>query len=135
MPRKEGGDERAAPCGAGQLAQDQEKQDDVGGVEEEIGQVMPARVEAIQRVIHRMRDPGQRMPIARVTGFEGPGQCGAGEAVLDGGIVNDVIRVIVVGEIEMGRRPIQRQSDHGKQQADQHGALFFRHGRILKEKC
>ena len=131
MPRKQGRHERAAPLGASQLAQDKEKQDNVGGVEKQISQMMPTRLGAVEAVIDHVRNPGDRMPIARMIGLEGPGQTVAGDAMLDGGIINNVIRIVVIDEVEMGRRPVQRQGDEGKQKTDQHGASFIRHGRIL----
>jgi hypothetical protein len=46
VPGKERGGERAAPQGAGHLFQSQKQEGGISGVEEQAGQVVPARFEA-----------------------------------------------------------------------------------------
>ncbi len=68
--------------------------------------MMPAWLKTVEGEIHGMREPGEWMPVAGVARSECPGHAGNGHALLDVGIVNDIIRVIIINEIKMPRRPI-----------------------------
>jgi hypothetical protein len=118
MEGEERGDERSAPDCAGHSPQQAEEQERVGDVKEEIGEVMAGGIETIELAIQEVREPGERMPVARVAGGEGPENVFAGQPGVDLGIIRDVLGVIVVVEFETGDWPIQGEGDQGEKHAD-----------------
>ena len=80
--------------------------------------MMAGGIEAVELAIELVREPGDRMPVARVAGGEGPANILAGQPGMDPGIVRDVLGVIVVVEFETGDRPIQDEGDEGEKRAD-----------------
>ena len=60
--------------------------------------MMPAGVEAEHLAVGHVREPGERMPVARVKGRERPLDPGPRQAVLNERIFGDVIVVIVKRE-------------------------------------
>jgi len=116
------GDQGRAPDRAGQPSQQAEQQEGVGNMEQEIGDVMAAGVEAIKLAIQHVREPGERMPVAGVTGGERPGDGVRMEPVLDGGVQGDVFGVIVIIELEAVSGPVKAEGDERQGEADENVA-------------
>ena len=84
MDGKEGRHEGAGPEIAGHLPQDQEQQDGAGGVQQDIGQVVPAGViQAVELAIQHVGEPGQRVPVAGMKVRKGPGDPLGSETACD----------------------------------------------------
>ena len=79
--------------------QSKKKKDNSDDVEEYIGKVMPACLQAVKLAVEHVRDRGQRMPIFGVNVGECPDNIGKAEATGYPGILIHVTRVIVVNEI------------------------------------
>ena len=133
VPGEEGGDHGAAPLRAGQLPKDEKEQDGIGGVNKEIGAVMGAGIETVEGAVCGVGKPGEGMPVAGVAGGEGPGNGVARDAMLDGKVQQDVIGIVVVDEVEMGRGPVNGEGDEGKEQTEECCALFFGHDGKVKD--
>ncbi len=75
-----------------------EQQDDIQRVQEQVHVVMPRRIELKKLNIRGVRQPGQRMPVGSGEGGEGPPHRAPMQTGLHMEIVEDVVRVIVVGK-------------------------------------
>jgi hypothetical protein len=64
--------------------------DRVEEVEKEADQVVRAGVQAEQRHVRHVREPGQRVPVRGVERREGPGRTGQRQAALDRRVLRDV---------------------------------------------
>src|SRR5260370_28705865 len=64
--------ERAAPNRTSHLSQDEEKQNDGGGVENDVGKMKRARIEAVELEIEHERDVLERKPVRGRPMGEGP---------------------------------------------------------------
>ena len=64
MDGEHGRHEGAGPETAGHPPQDQEQQDRRGGVQQDVGQVVSAGVQAVELAVQHVGEPGQRMPVA-----------------------------------------------------------------------
>ena len=111
MPGEEGGDKRAAPAGAGHVEQDEKEQRGICGMEEEAGEVVSAGGGAVELPIEGMGEPGEGVPIAGVERAERPDHEWKGEPLVDGGVVEDVLRVIEVDEGRAGDGPEEQHRD------------------------
>ena len=78
MPGKQRGDKRGRPQRARQAPEQRQQQNHVGGVKQDVDDVMCAGVETEQFAIQHVRQPGQRMPIAGVAAAERPPQSWTG---------------------------------------------------------
>ena len=74
---------------------------------------------AEELAIQHMRKPGDGMPITRVTGCECPLNILPIQTALNVRIGGDVIRIVVIDEIVLQRRRVDRESHKGKQKAEQ----------------
>ena len=99
MKREKRGRERARPARPGHPLQDPEEQDAVCGVQEQARQMMEARVQAEELAIEHVREPGQRVPVGRVAGREGPPHPLETEPRSDVEIFDDVLRIVVEDEL------------------------------------
>ena len=99
----------------------QEKQEAVGGVQEEAGQMMPAGVEAEELAIEHVAEDGEGMPVAGDLGVQGVAKAGRGHAGLHDGIGGDEVGVVVIDEFVAGHGPIDGEGDRGQKQANPQG--------------
>ena len=88
MPGKERGDARTPPDRAGHSAQNQKEQERIANVQQDIRQVMPGGLQAVDLAIQHVRKPGQWVPVARMVAKR-PNQAVAGQAPLHLRILND----------------------------------------------
>jgi hypothetical protein len=72
---------------------------------------------AEELAIERVREPSDGMPVAGVTGCEGPANILPIEAGLDVWVGRDVIRIVVVDEIVVERGQVNGESQDGKEKA------------------
>ena len=119
----------AGPERPGHPPQGQKQEDRRGGVQEHVGQMMAAGLQAIKLAVQHVREPGQRMPVAGVVRGERPGDSLAGQAPADVPVLVDVIVVVEVDEVVAGR--LAEDGDHRQQQqaADGQQARGMRHAR------
>src|SRR5580658_5875035 len=94
MPGEQGGHHRAAPENAGQPFEHQEEQGRIGGVQEYIDDVRRTWTQPEELTVKRMRQPGQRVPVAGVTDLKTPAQTQPTEAVFEVVIVDHIKAVV-----------------------------------------
>ena len=88
--------------------------------------LMGARVvEAVELDIEHVGHPGEGMPVAAVTGGQGPDDAGGGEAAEDVGIAGDVGGVVKVDEVVAGEGKVEREGDEGKDEGDEPGVTLL----------
>ena len=63
MNRKNNGHESAAPERARHLAKDSEEENRGGAVKQHVGQMMPARIQAIKLAVQHVGKPCDRVPV------------------------------------------------------------------------
>ena len=97
------GHEGAHPQLPRQLPQDQQQQACRGGVQGDVGEMMPAGPQLIDLAVEHVRDPGQRMPVRAVEMREGPAHARPGKPCANRGIVVDVHIVINIHPVEGDR--------------------------------
>ena len=73
---------------------DEKEQERTGKVEQEIGEMMPSRLQPKELHIYHVGDPGQGMPVCGMAGGECPCDPLHGKAVLNVPVVGDVLRII-----------------------------------------
>src|SRR4051812_14706456 len=89
-----------APAGrAGKSHESMEEQQHRAGVQENVRKMMPARRETKELAIEHVRERRERMPVLRVNVRECPAQRVRTQATGDGGILINVILVVVIDEI------------------------------------
>jgi len=123
MPGEQGGDQGAAPEGAGHAPEHQEKQQRVGRVQEQAGHMVPPGVELEQLAIQHVAEQGQRMPVAGHLRAPGVVQSGLGHSRLHDGIGRDKVRVVVTDKIIAGDGLIDRQGERGQHKANPQGLM------------
>lgn len=69
--------------------------------------------------IEHVREPRHRMPVRSVAQMKRPPNIFPRQPAADVGVVDDVIRIVDVGEFEVSRLPIDRERDRGQCQANQ----------------
>jgi hypothetical protein len=118
MERKQGGDEKVAPEGgvrfrakAHQGLQEEEQEDGVGAVEGDVDHMRATGVQAEDLAVQHMGKPGERMPIIGLAVNEGPFHAGPSQALEDGGVVVDVVVVVIGDELVIMGGPIDGQRD------------------------
>jgi hypothetical protein len=119
MQGKKRGHPRAGPPRAGEVVQQQEKQNGIGQVQQQTGQVMAQRLHAVKLPIQRVREPGDGMPVGGAGGGKGPLDALPIQAVLNSFVGRDVIRVVKQNEIAVERRPKHGQHRRAQQQANE----------------
>src|SRR5208283_699723 len=100
MPGEERCHESAAPERAGHPQKQPEEQYGICGVKNHVGEVLRAGIEAEERAIQRVREPRERMPLARVAGGKSPGESVPAQGVLDIWIAGNVDAVVGGNESE-----------------------------------
>ncbi len=79
--------------------QEEKEENGVGGVEEEIGEVMAGGTESVALAVEHVGEPGEGMIVAGVTSLKSPDDGRPGKAGLDVGIFGDVKLVVVGNEV------------------------------------
>ena len=133
VPGEQRGDEHARPQFTREPEQQEEKQNHIRRVKQHVDEMVRAGVEAEEFAVRHVREPGERMPVARVTGGERPFDSRPRQSFLHDGIFRDVILIVVIHKTVARRRQISQQRDECEQQANEtrtgHGFLlrdFFR---------
>ena len=119
---------RAAPQAASHLPQHQEQQHRVGGVPENIDQVMPARAHSEELAIQHVGKRGERNPIVGLRVREGPADSLDGQTFAHYRILVNILLVIVIDERELRRLPEDDQNGQHEENADARhppGGRFF----------
>ena len=98
MKRKQQGHEQAWSDATRCPHQQQKKQDHIGCVNQQAGEVMSRRVLMEQLPVERVRKPGERVPVRLLGRGEGPRDRVQAEAVVDVGILGDIAVIVVIDE-------------------------------------
>jgi hypothetical protein len=75
---------------------------------------MPSRVRAEQLAVQHVRQPRQRVPLARPMDAERPHDAVSGEPAAHVGVQVDEVRIVVEDEVERGRWQVQREGRQEK---------------------
>ncbi len=108
--------QRAGPETAGHLPEDQEQHDGRGGVQQDIGPMVPAGAEPIELAVQLMRETGERMPVRTMAVGKDPGDAGDRQPVRHVGILINVFVIIIVDEL-VADRLAEDQSHRQQKQA------------------
>jgi hypothetical protein len=98
MQREHRSDKCGGPQCTGHSSQQQEHQHRVGRVKEQVREMVAHRFKPENLEVEHVRNPGERMPVARMPGGECPFQGFEIDAVLD---------VLVLGDVTARARPKQ----------------------------
>jgi hypothetical protein len=90
----------------------------VGGVEEDIGEMVANGIFAIKLPVDHVGDPGERVPVGGVEGVEGPTDALRVYTLMDRGVIDDIDVVVVDEEIVRAHSAIGKDGDRGKDEAD-----------------
>ena len=101
MQGEDGGDKGAPPKSAGHLPEEGKEQRGVGDMQDETRQMHLARAATEELVVEHVGNPGQGMPVASVTGGEGPAERGQSEATLNVQIPGHVFHIIIADQLGM----------------------------------
>jgi len=93
--------------------------------------MMSSRIQAKQLTIKRVRDPGKRMPVARVGGEKCPFDPSGSETCFYYWIINDVLRIIIIDELKTCYLPEDANGNRRQQETDKLSAANLRHEQIL----
>ena len=106
-------------------------------MKQQAGEMMAGRIEAIDRAIRHVRDPGQRMPIAGVAALQCPEHAGPREAAINMGVVENVFSIINVDELIGENGPIAEQCQGNKEQPKpkKDTGVFGIQGALAEEVC
>ena len=118
MGRSQVRDQGAAPNRAGHFLEEEQEQHSVGGVKQDVDEMMPARLHAEPFDIEHVGNPGQRNPIARCAGLESPGHTLEIEAGLDMRIFRDVNLIIESEKIVVEHGRENRKGDRSQGHAN-----------------
>src|SRR5438046_3004829 len=114
MDSEECGDKRARPEGTRRAPQKNEKQDRIGGVQQDIDEDVPAGVETEELDVDHMRDPGERMPVRRVHRGGGPGDVRDRQSAVDVIVLDHVVGIIEADEWVMEALRVDDHYDEGE---------------------
>ena len=124
MPGEDRGDECTAPEAARHGPEEQEKQSAVSAMKGHIYKMVWTGIYAKKLAIEHMGDPGHGMPICGMRVDETPHQAVGSNPALDGGILGNVLRIIVQDEVVMPHRPINGQRYEDENQAQKPGTVI-----------
>ena len=85
--------------------------------------MVSGRIQTKERNVGRVRNPGQRVPVAFVKCGRGPANGLPGQARLDVGIFRDVPRIVVVYKAIVNSGKIHSQSGNDQQKRKRHFTL------------
>src|SRR3954451_16124734 len=103
MDGEECRDESASPQRSGQFPQSEKQNDCRQAVQQNIREMMPARVESVDLAVGHVRNRGQRMPVIRMHMSEGPENSVEAQTIYDDRIIVDVIVVVIIQELMPNR--------------------------------
>jgi hypothetical protein len=83
----------------------EKEQDGIGKMEQEIGEMVPSRLQPKELHIHHVGNPGQGMPVCGMSGGECPLDALYGEAVLNVPVFCNVPGIIETDEIAVRDLP------------------------------
>ena len=118
MQGEQRGHDGAAPSGTREGLQGQEQHDRAGGVEQKVAEVESAGRAAMDRGVHQVGEPDQRLPESGLEGGEGPLDAVWAEPPQHPRVAGDVTVVVVVEEFKVPDRPVHRQHHGGQDKSD-----------------
>ena len=118
MDGEQRGHEGAGPKLAGHLPPDQKQCDRRGGVQQQIGQMVPPGVQPEHLAIEHVRNHRQRIPLAHRAAGQRPLQSVGRQAVIDVRVVSDIQAVVVFEEGVPQRLAVDRRDDEQQKRAD-----------------
>ena len=114
MDGKQGRREGAGPEIAGHLPQDQKEENDAGGVQQDIGQVVSAGViQSVELAIQHVGEPSERVPVGGMKVRKGPDDSLGSETACDLRIIIDIDLIVGVDELVPDR--LAEDEGHGQQ--------------------
>ncbi|MGA3265987.1 MAG: hypothetical protein ABSE16_04100 [Verrucomicrobiota bacterium] len=84
-----------------------------------VRQMMGARIQAVQLAIEHVGPPSDGMPVAGVTGLKTPNQTRNAPARVNAIVFGYVIQVVVIEEVKTGRRRIEGYSAQAQGKANE----------------
>ena len=121
MPRKQRRYRRTPPRRFGHAVQNQEQEHRGGDVQQNAGQVMSPGSGCVDLAVQHVRQPGQRMPVARVK-TKRPDQASPSQAGLHQRIIRHILLIIILNKTVTQRRQVKHQRDEpqacGKQASE-----------------
>ena len=108
--------------------QQEKKQDDIQGMEQDIGQVVTGGVQAEKLDVSHMREPSEGMPIGFGEGGKGPGDAGASETLLHLIVIGDVGGIVIADEGAAQGVGVEGQGEQCKAYGEQEGGVSLRPG-------
>ena len=120
--------ERATPKEAGHVAQHQKQQHARGGMQQHVGQVMPARPKSEELAVQHVGKRGERHPNAHLGVRKGPDDAVGRESPAHDGILGDDANVVEIDELKPDA-PAKDQY-HREEQAD--AQAFHREARSAR---
>ena len=123
---KESRHKGAPPECSGHPVEDEKEQERIGKVEQEVGEMVPCRLQPEELDIYHVGDPGQGMPVAGMAGGACPKDPLHGKAVLDVPVAGDVLRIIVINEIAARDLPEGHGGGDDEEQGDYEQVLLCR---------
>ena len=118
MDGEDGGHKGATPERAGQPAQGEEQEDGGGGMEQDIGEMMPRRIQAVELAVQHVGQGGQGMPVDPMPLGEGLDNPVPTEPPGDGGILVNVNIIVVVDELMVQGLAKDGPDGRGESKAD-----------------
>src|SRR5439155_4946791 len=105
MQGEKPGDERAAPKRAGHLLQKQEQEERVSSMKDQAGEVVPPRLKSEKLHVQHVGNPGERVPIGRVTALHSPRDAFPLDSAKHLRVFGDVLRIVVIDKLVVEHRP------------------------------
>ena len=119
MQGEQRGHDGAAPSGTREGLQGQEQHDRAGGgVEQKVAEVESAGRAAMDRGVHQVGEPDQRLPESGLEGGEGPLDAVWAEPPQHPRVAGDVTVVVVVEEFKVRTGQYHRQHHGGQDKSD-----------------
>jgi hypothetical protein len=124
VPGEQCDNECAPPDRARQSVKQDKKQSTIDAMKQDVDEVMCSGIQAEELAIEHVGQPGDRVPIKRMSIDERPNDSPPGQTGADSWIVEDVIVIVVLNEVEVSSGPIekarqQRQEDRGAEHEPQ----------------
>ena len=89
-----------------------------GGVKQDVGEMMSARVQTVKLTVQHMGKPGQGMPVVGMGLGECPDDSFERQASGDLSVLEDILAVIKIDELVPKRLAEDQPGDRGKKEAD-----------------
>ena len=118
MPRKQPGYERRGPESSGHRLEQKKKQNRVCSVQDKVREKKTARVHSIELAVQHERNPGKRMPIAKISGLKCPADTSPGQARRNMRAVKKIMLIIEADELVRRDGPIAESGDCGEEETN-----------------